>query len=94
MLDPFQRMQNRLFARLGEQAILRGEETIVIITDGVATYGEHGQLAAYRSTAALPAEMNPKGGDPLVVGVRSFVVDQVLAADGYQVAVVLREHKP
>lgn len=94
MLDPFQRMQNRLFARLGEQALLRGDETIAILTDGVATYGEHGQLAAYRSTAALPAATNPKGGDPLTVGAREFVVDQVLSADGYQVTVMLREQKP
>ena len=52
MRDPFQRLQERLFSNLGKRALLRGVETSAILTDGVATYGEYGQVAAYRSRLA------------------------------------------
>jgi hypothetical protein len=90
--DPFARMQSRLFARLGKQAVLRGEDTVAILTDGVAVYGEFGVVTDYRTTAALPMAMKPHPEDLLTCNNRSFAVDNILDSDGYQTTVTLREN--
>lgn len=83
-------MHARLFARLGQEALLRGLPTRVIIEHGVAVTGEYGNVAGYRNFAMLPAAMAPKVGDALTVGGQSWVVDGIEANDGYTISVVLR----
>ena len=83
-------MHRRLFARLGQEALLRGLPTEVILEHGIAVTGEYGQVTGYRSFATIPAEDAPKVGDALVVGVNTYAVDAIDANDGHTVSVVLR----
>lgn len=83
-------MHRRLFARLGQEALLRGMATTVILEHGVAVTGEYGQVTGYRSFATIPAEDAPKVGDALVVGATTYAVDAIDANDGHTVSVVLR----
>lgn len=90
MADAFARMHRRLFARLGQEALLRGTPTRVIVEHGVAVTGEYGQVSGYRSFATIPAADAPKVGDALVVGAKTYTVESIDANDGDTVAVVLR----
>ncbi len=90
MADAFERMHRRLFARLGQEALLRGLATTVIVEHGVAVTGEYGQVAGYRSFATLPADPLPKVGDALVVDGKSWAIDAIQENDGHTVSVVLR----
>ena len=90
MADAFERMHQRLFARLGQEAFLRGLPVIVILEHGVAVTGEYGQVAGYRSFATLPADPLPKVGDALVVDAANYVVDGIQGDDGSTTSVILR----
>jgi len=83
-------MHSRLFARLGQEALLRGLPVIVILEHGVAVTGEYGQVTGYRSFATIPAAESPKVGDPLVVDTKNYVVDAIQENDGHTISVVLR----
>lgn len=88
--DPFARMQTRLFARLGREAVLRGLPTTAILEHGVAISGEYGQVTGYRTLATLPAGDTPRQGDPLIIDGKSWTIDSILANDGYSIEVILR----
>jgi hypothetical protein len=91
-------MHDRLLARLGEQAVLRGTENCQAnIERGVVVDYEPGddkfqrsEFAAVVDIANLPAALNPKPGDTLVVGAESFVIDAVAANNGHLARCVLR----
>ncbi len=90
MADAFERMHQRLFARLGQEAFLRGLPVIVILEHGVAVTGEYGEVTAFRSFATLPSDAAPKVGDALVVDLKTYTVDGIQADDGSTTSVVLR----
>lgn len=90
MADAFERMHSRLFARLGQEALLRGLPTRVIVEEGVAVTGEYGNVTGYRTFATIPVAMAPKVGDALVSGGKTYAVDGIDANDGYTISVVLR----
>lgn len=83
-------MHSRLFARLGQEALLRGLPAIVIMEHGVAVTGEYGQVTGYRSFATIPVSAAPKVGDALVVDGKNYVVDAIQENDGHTISVVLR----
>lgn len=87
---PFARMTQRIFARLGQEATLRGLPTQVILEHGVAMTGEYGEISAFRTVATLPAGDAPRLGDPLLIDGKLWTVDAILANDGYSIEVVLR----
>lgn len=90
MADAFERMHQRLFARLGQEALLRGLPTTVILEHGVAVTGEYGQVTGFRSFATLPSEAAPRVGDALVVDAANYVVDGIQGDDGSTTSVILR----
>ena len=90
MANAFERMHQRLFARLGQEALLRGLSTQAIVEHGVAVTGEYGQVSGYRSFATLPVDPLPKIGDALVVDAVTYTVDGINENDGHTVSVVLR----
>lgn len=83
-------MHSRLFARLGQEALLRGLPTVIIVEHGVAVTGEYGSVTGYRSFATIPVAMAPKVGDALSSDGKSWVVDGIEANDGHTISVVLR----
>lgn len=84
MADPFARMHERLFAHLGEEAVLRGDTPCrVNIERDVEVLGTYSEVAARRTLAHVPSSLNPKSGDTLVVGVKSYVLDGMESDDGY-----------
>lgn len=106
MSDPFARLQSRLSARMGKRAFLRNEPTRAILTEGVITTGEYGEVTGYCTTAAVPASMNPRRADRLEVCVkeigedgasaevwRKFTVDKTVSTDGYETKVIVLEDK-
>lgn len=90
MSDPFDRLNQRLLARLGREALLRGEPVRVIVEQGVAVTGEYGQVTGFRSLVSIPSAEKPRGGDALVIGSESFTVDAVERDDGYLTRVFVR----
>jgi hypothetical protein len=92
VLPVFQRATERLLARIGEEALLRGTVTCrVHIEFGVEMQGEHGDVAYERIVATMPRALAPRQGDALVVGAASYTVDSPPFADnGATVRVVLR----
>lgn len=90
MADAFTRMHTRLLARLGQEALLRGLPTTVIVEHGVAVTGEYGQVTGYRSFATFPSAAAPKVGDAVVIDGQNHTVDGIESNDGYTVSCVLR----
>ncbi len=90
MVDAFARMHARLFARLGQEALLRGQPTAALIEHGVEIIGEYGQIAGFRSVATLPVASEPKKGDALTVEGKTWILDAVDKNDGYTTDWVLR----
>lgn len=88
--DAFVRMHRRLFARLGREALLRGQATTVILEHGVAVTGELGQVTGFRSFATFPSGDLPRGGDALAVDGKNYVIDGIESDDGYTTHCVLR----
>lgn len=83
-------MHERLFARLGQEAFLRGDPVTAIIARGVAVVGEYGQVVGHRTFATVPHAAEPKVGDTLAIGSETFTVDALQEDDGYIASVVLR----
>lgn len=90
MADAFARMHRRLFARLGQEALLRGLPTTVIIEHGVAVTGEYGQVTGFRSFATIPSADQPRVGNALTVDGKGYIVDGIESDDGYTTHCVLR----
>lgn len=95
MSDPFQRLQDSVFARRGQAAVLRGgtmeaAAVTVIIDKGVAMTGEHGEVVALRTMATLPASAEPRIGDTLTVDAIDYVLDSLIASDGYEARFFVR----
>lgn len=94
----FARMHERLFARLGEEAVLRGSVPCrVNIEHGVTLQYEIGDAKFYQSEVAttvsvanIGSEHAPKVGDSLQVGVKTWVIDAIALDNGHMVRCVLR----
>ena len=98
-LSAFQRMHDRLFARLGEQAVLRGSVACVVnIERNVTVQYEIGDPKFYQSEYAQVVDIanikssdHPAHGDALVLASgEAYVVDAVMADNGYMARCVLR----
>ena len=97
-LSAFSRMHNRLFARLGEQAVLRGNTPCLAnIERGVVVATEIGDPKFYQSEYAqvvdianILSEHAPKPGDSLTVGTDNYLIDGIAADNGYLARCVLR----
>lgn len=93
-----QRMHDRLFAKIGDEAVLRGTVPCLInIERGVVVDYETGDDKFYRSeyaqtvsVANIPAKHTPKPGDSLTVGAESYTIDAIIADNGYMMRCVLR----
>ncbi len=97
----FTRLTERVLARLGEDALLRGAEGCrVALEHGVEIVGAHSEAVLERTVATMQKAMLPKQGDALSIGAivagvfvaeSSWVVDSPPFADnGYSVRVVVR----
>lgn len=92
------RMHDRLLTKLGEPAVLRGfTACIVNIEFGVVVNYETGddkfvqsEYAAVVDVANISSALNPKPGDALQVGAKSYVIDAVAADNGHLSRCVLR----
>lgn len=106
MGDPFARLQSRLFAsKMSKRARLRVKEDLRVLVDqGVATFGDYGSAAAYRTTVCIPSSSRVHVRDLLevcmqeadaVAGTRevwqSFIVDSIVSDDGYETKVIVHE---
>jgi hypothetical protein len=100
-LREFTRLTERLLARMGEEALLRGTvQCRAHIEHGVEVQGSHGEVAFERVVATLQKSLLPRQGDTLAIGKTiddvwtpeaSYVVDSPPFADnGYTVRVVVR----
>lgn len=91
-------MHDRLFARLGEQAVIRSGETISVNMEyGVTVNYEIGddkfvqsEYAAVVDVANIQAKHNPTPGDALVVGPKNYVIDAIAANNGFMCRCILR----
>ena len=91
-------MHDRLFTKIGDEAVLRGNVPCLInIERGVVVDYETGDDKFYRSeysqaidVANIPSKHNPKPGDTLTVGAKSYVIDVVASDNGYMNRCVLR----
>lgn len=84
MADPFARMHERLFAHLGEEAVLRGSTPCrVNVERDVEVMGQYGEVAARRTLIHIPAALNPKSGEVITIGLKSYVLDGLESDDGY-----------
>lgn len=92
VLPVFQRATERLLARLGEEALLRGTVACrVHIEHGVEVQGTHGEVTVATAVATMFKALAPRQGDALVVGGTTYAVDSPPFADnGATVRVVLR----
>jgi hypothetical protein len=97
-LPAFDRMHNRLFARLGEQAFLRTTETCLVnIEHGVVVNYETGDDKFVQSEFAVTVDIaniqnihSPAVGDSLTVGDAQYVIDAVVSDNGYLSRCILR----
>lgn len=84
MADPFARMHERLFALLGEEAVLRGNMACQVnIEHDVEVLGTYGEVAARRTLVHVPSWLSPKSGETLVVGAKTYILDGLESDDGY-----------
>lgn len=91
-------MHNRLLARLGEQAVLRGtvdcsvniERGIVIDYESGDDKFQRSEYTAVVDIANIASALNPKPGDSLTIGAENFVIDAIAADNGHLARCVLR----
>lgn len=94
----FERMHDRLFSRLGEQAVLRGTITCLANMEyGVVVSYEVGDdkyvQSEYASTvdiANILKQHAPKPGDELSVGGKDYIIDAIAADNGFMCRCVVR----
>ena len=99
-LAAFEQMHARLFARLGEQAVLREIEPCrVNIEKGVTVQTEIGDPKFYQSELAVVVDianvlskLAPKPGDALTITASGddYIIDAIAADNGYMARCVLR----
>lgn len=86
MGDPFARLTGSVLARLGKDAVLRGEVVDppikVNIEHGVQVVGEDNISAHERSVATIGKAQNPKAGDSLVHPDGSYKLDALHSDNG------------
>lgn len=104
----FSRLTDRVLARLGRDAILRGAPAVpklrVAIEHGVEVQGTYGEAVSEKVIATMPKGAAPKVGDTLVIGdtvggvftaAEWYRIDSPPFADnGYSVRVVLLATQP
>jgi len=91
-------MHDRLFARLGEQAVLRNTAPCSVnIEYGVQVNYEIGddkfvqsEYAATVDVANIEKKYSPTVGDALTVGPKTYVIDAIAADNGYMLRCILR----
>lgn len=88
--DPFDRMQSRVLAHLGKDAVFNGQPCRVGMDYGVGVTGDFGEVVAYKTFAGIPSGLSPKPGNQLIIGQEVWTVDKVLDNDGIETRVVLR----
>lgn len=101
----FQRMHNRLFARLGEQAVLRGADPCKANMEyGVVVNYETGddkfvqsEFAAVVDVANIQKVYSPAVGDAFdelaadgITVAKAYVIDAIAADNGYMCRCILR----
>lgn len=98
------RMHNRLLARLGEQAVLRGtvncqaniERGVVVDYEQGDDKFQRSEFSAVVDIANVPAALNPKPGDTLALVddlgavIESYTIDVIAANNGHLARCVLR----
>ena len=79
----FSRARNRLFAHLGEEAVLSSHPipVLAVISRNVELIGEDGLVDRVVTTATLPEECAPRAGDSLMVGADVWTLDAPLRSD-------------
>ena len=91
-IEAFQRLTDSLLARLGEEAVLRGDTpTRVNVQHRVEVVGEFGEMVLDKQVATLPLSAAPMEGDTLTVGAKSYVLDAYIDGNGYSVRHAIRE---
>lgn len=93
-----QRMHDRLLARVGDEAVLRGTVPCLInIEQGIVNDYEIGDDKFVRSEfsssvkmANIPSKHDPKTGDTLTVGTETYTIHTVAEDNGYLRRCVLR----
>ena len=90
MADAFSRMHSCLLARLGREALLRGQPVIATLEHGVAVTGDYGEVTGHRTFASMLSDSSPKVGDVLTIDGKGWVIDAIDQDDGYTVNCVLR----
>jgi len=93
-----ERMHRRLLTRLGEQAVLRGTEHCQVYVEiGVSVSYEIGEAKFYQSEYAglvdianIPEHLNPRPGDALTVGSKTYEIDALAGSNGYLSRCILR----
>lgn len=91
MADPFEKMAERIQARLGVTATLAGGATTdVVVEHGVEVSGDYGEVTAYRDVVSIRKTAACKVGDRVTIGGTAYVLDGILKSDGYFVQFVLR----
>ena len=94
----FERMHNRLFARLGEQAVLRNNVSCLVNMEyGVVVNYELGDDKFLRSEYASTVDIanilmanTPEPGDTLTVGAKNYIIDAIASDNGFMARCVLR----
>lgn len=92
-------MHNRLLARLGEQAVLRGVDNLQVnIEYGVVVNYETGddkyvqsEFAATVDIANILNAHGPRVGDSLLVGQTYYVIDALASDNGFMSRFILRK---
>lgn len=89
----FSRAAERILARMGQDAFLRGTEPCrVHIARDVEVTGTYGEVVGKRDIATMLPIMAPKQGDALVIGAQSWIVDSPPFKDsGHLLKCVLRK---
>lgn len=79
----FGRASRRLFAHLGDEAVLSGYPVLVrvVISRNVELIGDDGLVDRVVTTATLPEECSPRAGDTLTVGADVWTLDAPLRSD-------------
>lgn len=84
MGDPFARMHDRLLSHLGSEAVLRGTTPCrVNVEHGVAVTGEYGEVVGHRTLVHIQSSLQPRSGDALAVGTKTYALDSLESDDSY-----------
>lgn len=85
----FDRLHARLFARLGEEAVLAGVPCRVLLAHGVEQLGDYGRVVARVTVATISQSLVPAQGQTLEVLGSTYKLDALLRADAHVADYVL-----